>query len=840
MITNSCESSVQAQRVLCLVCVAGSVLFAYSAGAHSQSRSDEKVVEEVITIGSRVKGRTAAESAVPVDIIKSDTLSDGGFSELGQALQTVAPSFNFSRTQISDGNDLFLPATLRGLQPDQVLVLINGKRRHTQAVFQLSNSIGGGAAGTDLNSIPITALRSVEILRDGAAAQYGSDAIAGVININLKESTGQTSGFIQYGQTGSGDGETLPLGFNTGFELGNSGGFINISAEYRDFDSTNRASPGWFQGSAEGEFASGFYNARLPLYNGALYSFGGVSDRTATGSGFRRQAGSAAQVVPQVHPDGFLPNIDNEATDVSFSLGYLVDLTSDWNMDFSVTYGENEYDFGSSNTINASIAAEYLRDNPGATDEDIAANAGPTAGHAGGRSFEQVTFNLDLVGSIEMAETTLNVALGAEARDENYQVRPGILASYSCGSQSPEDASGGIPSVVIPSDPNVPRAFAGCGFQAFSGISPAEAGEADRSSYAAYIDLESNLTDIWLLGVASRFEKYSAGVGSELTGKISTRFDFTDSFALRGAAATGFRAPSLQQAAYSAFQTNINDAGVLERSFTAAAGSAFPRALGVDGLDIETSDSVSIGFVWSPTDTLLLTVDFYRISIDDRIVLGGLINRESVADNPAALAELDARGVNGISFFSNAVNTSTEGLDVILTYGAISLFDGDLDVTFAGNLNDTNIDGFNVPAGTSIDQIYPNETRSFLTGGQPQERATLSFDWSRAAFKSVLRISYYGSTEIDFFGANHIGIPGTRPTSVVERAIPVDFSVACDVTENFTVVAGVDNVFNDRPDRLGTDEVLHVISNGGFRYPIRAVPYGYNGAFPYLKVKFNF
>lgn len=326
-------------------------LFACSAAMAEQA--DEQNIETISVLGSKVSNRTATESTSPIDILDTDQLNKGGFTELGQSLQSIAPSFNFSRTQVSDGSDLFRPATLRGLQPDQTLVLVNGKRRHTQAIFGLSGTVGAGAAGTDMNSIPMMALKNVEILRDGAAARYGSDAIAGVINLSLNDSTGVTTGFVQAGSTGEGDGDTYSLGLNRGFDLGSQGGFINVSLEYRDADGTNRAerdtggssttAPGtlsddvrWKQGNSDSEFISVFYNAALPVGDKELYSFAGFSNRTALGNGFYRDFNRAERNVPQVYPDGFLPRIDNEAEDLSFAIGLKGDINPDWHSMYPV------------------------------------------------------------------------------------------------------------------------------------------------------------------------------------------------------------------------------------------------------------------------------------------------------------------------------------------------------------------------------------------------------------------------------------------------------------------------------------------------------------------------
>jgi len=804
--------------------------------------TEPSVIEEVVTIGTRVAGRTATEATVPIDIIQVDALKKNGFTELGQALQTTAPSFNFSRTQVSDGSDIFRPATLRGLQPDQTLVLVNGKRRHTQSIFSLAGTVGEGAAGTDMNAIPLTALQTVEVLRDGAAAQYGSDAIAGVINLKLKQTTGETTGFVQWGETTEGDGEALTVGLNTGFDLGNDGGFLNLSLEYRDADETNRAqkdiggpdpissSVRWHQGDAETEFETIFYNAMIPIGSKAeLYSFGGYSNRTALGSGFYRDFNRVERNVPQVYPNGFLPHIDNEAEDISFALGLRYELNDDWKMDASVAYGENTYDFDSRNTINSSIAAEYLFNNPGATDMDIAANSGPKSGYSGGFEFDQTTFNLDFSGSIDIGTSEpLYVAFGAEYRDDSYQINPGELASYSCGATD----SGVFPSVIDG------MTTTDCGFQAYPGLRPEAATDEDRSSNALYVDLEKNLSEAWLIGAAVRYEDYDEA-GNETTGKLSSRYDFTDSFAIRGAIATGFRAPSLQQSAYTAFTTTIDSSGSLAQSFTAAAGSALPSALGVSNLELETSESISLGFVWKPTDSVTLTVDGYSIEIQDRITLGGFLTAADLAFNPAAAAALTATGVAQGNFFSNAVDTTTDGVDIIVTYDT-EFVEGDLSVTLAANFNDTDIDDIHAPTGIAEGVAFSSVSAAFMEGGQPRQRGTLTFDWSKNALNALLRLNYFGETEVDYFAANHIFIPGTDATSVVESAVLVDLNVSYAFTDNLTVSVGGNNIFDETPDELDSNEVLDIISNNAMRYPLRAVPYGFNGASYYLKVAFNF
>ncbi|WP_282131919.1 TonB-dependent receptor plug domain-containing protein [Pseudoalteromonas aliena] len=833
--------------------LAVAIAFAFSApsivNAQEAPVQAKKNIEQISVLGSRVSNRTSTESSSPIDLIDADDLNKGGFTELGQSLQATAPSFNFSRTQVSDGSDLFRPATLRGLQPDQTLVLVNGKRRHNQSIFGLNGTVGAGAAGTDMNAIPLTALKGVEVLRDGAAAQYGSDAIAGVINLSLNNSTGITTGFVQYGSTSEGDGDTISAGINRGFDLGNEGGFINLSLEYRDADGTNRAerdtggslnvAPGtlskdvrWGQGNSESEFTSLFYNMALPFGDAELYSFGGYSERTALGNGFYRNFNEASKNVTQVYSDGFLPRIYNEAQDISVAVGFKGEINADWFYDVSAVYGENQYDFTSRNTLNASYAAEYLVNNPGATDADIAANSGPTGGYSGGFRFDQTTLNMDISGIIDTGNEPLYVSFGAEYRKENYEIVPGSEASYACGLANMDTS---YPSV------NDPSQFAQCGFQAYNGLRPEASNEADRYSYAVYVDLETMITDEWNVSGALRYEDFS-NAGDDIIGKLATRYEVNDDFAVRGAVSTGFRAPSLQQSGYTAFTTNLGSDGTLTQSFTATTGSAFPSALGVNSLELETSTNLSAGFVYDISSELSLTVDFYRVEIKDRINLGSLLSADDVAFSAQAVAALQATGAVQANYFSNSVDSTTQGVDVIASYRT-ELEGGNLGVTFAGNLNDTKIDGVNASEGIPQNVALDDLQRSFLTDGQPGERATLTFDYERDAYTSTVRFNYFGETDVKYFGNDHIELAtdgSFKATSTVESAVLVDLNVSYQINDIFALSVGADNVFDEMPDELGDDEVLNAITNGAFKYPVRALPYGFDGRTYYAKISFEF
>ncbi|KZN61569.1 TonB-dependent receptor plug domain-containing protein [Pseudoalteromonas luteoviolacea] len=830
-------------------------LLASTTMAQANEPTEEKI-ETISVLGSKVSNRTATESTSPIDILDTEQLNKGGFTELGQSLQSIAPSFNFSRTQVSDGSDLFRPATLRGLQPDQTLVLINGKRRHTQAIFGLSGTVGAGAAGTDMNSIPMMALKNVEILRDGAAARYGSDAIAGVINLSLNDSTGVTTGFFQGSSTGEGDGDTYAFGLNRGFDIGNEGGFINVSLEYRDADGTNRAERDtggsstiakgnlsdtvrWRQGNSDSEFMSIFYNAALPVGDKELYSFAGYSNRTALGNGFYRDFDRAERNVPQVYPDGFLPRIDNEAEDISFAVGLKGDINPDWNFDLSTVYGENQYDYSSSNTINASYAAEYLANNPNASSQDIADNAGPRGGYSGGFRFDQWTTNLDINGVIDRDNAEpIYLSIGAEYRKENYQIVPGEVASYACGASNAERS---FASVINPD------VFADCGFQAYQGLRPDAANSADRSSHAIYVEAETLLNENWLVSAALRYEDVSDS-GDDTIWKLASRYEVTEDLAVRAAASTGFRAPSLQQSGYTAFTTTLGGDGSLATSYTATAGSPFPSALGIDGLKLESSDNYNLGLAWDVSGNLSLTLDFYQIKIYDRINLGSFIGADSeeLTNFADANTALKATGAVQGNFFSNSLDSTTKGVDLIASYNT-DFGNGELEITFAANKNETTIDRVNSPEGIPDTIALDEQRRSFLTHGQPQERATLTFDYQTEQWSSLLRFNYFGETEVSYFAGRHIVLPdflsptnSWQQTSVVESAVLVDVNFGYELTENLNLSVGVDNIFDETPDELGEDEVLNFITNGAMRYPLRALPYGFDGMTYYAKVSFSF
>lgn len=846
-LTRSRSSLVMKRSVILIL---SALLGAGTLSAVAQDAADEDAaqrkadaLEEVVTIGSRVAGRTAADTAVAIDVIGLEEISrNTGLFETGELLQRLAPSFNFSRTAISDGSDIFRPATLRGLGPDQVLVLINGKRRHNRSLLGLSGTVGQGSAGVDFNAIPSNAIQRIEILRDGAAAQYGSDAIAGVVNLTLKDTVDEFTVNSMIGETYAGDGERFQFSANGGIPIGIDG-FLNLTGEYREGNPTNRAAespqfPGqrvFRHGDADTDFFGFFANAGIALSDSLeLYAFGGYSEAEAKGAGFYRFVNQADRSVPQVFPEGFLPRDTNKSEDVSIAAGLRGDLNNDWSYDLSAVYGENTYDFGVDNTLNTSIAADFFNKNPGATAAEVAANAGPMSGFSGRQSFEQVTVNFDVSGSLDVGwSNPLYVAVGAEYRDESFDLTPGQLESFSCG-LSPEIVN--IPSIV---NPNV---LATCGFQAFPGFRPEAAVNSSRDNYALYVDLENNVTDKFLLGLAGRYEDYGS-IGDEFTGKISARYEVNDIFSVRGSLQNGFRAPSLQQFSVQTVTTTAGPTGLVE-ILQARTGSEFPSILGVTGLDIETSDSYSAGFVLQPADNLTVTVDGYVIEIDDRVVLGAPLRAQNLAAFPEAIAFLAENQVGQVSFFSNGIDTRTRGVDLVIDH-ASDFVGGQLNSSLAVSLNRTKVRKVNAPEGIAEDLIFNDPSKRFIETGQPQERVNLSFDWEKQDFNTLLRLNYIGETKTSFFTKAGLGLPPFLPVNddpflTPGSAVLVDLEFAYRFTNSIQFAIGANNLLDERPNKLASDSGISFISRGNIQHPMRGLAYGLNGGFYYARIALTF
>ncbi|RDK82762.1 UNVERIFIED_ORG: iron complex outermembrane receptor protein [Idiomarina abyssalis] len=793
--------------------------FAQQADANAES---DESMERIVTLGSRVNGRTATESASPIDIISAEQLVNTGATELGKALQMSAPSFNFSSTTISDGSDIIRPATLRGLNPDQVLVLVNGKRRHQQALVNVQETIGKGSAGYDINAIPITAVARVEILRDGAAAQYGSDAIAGVINITLKSSEGGSVS-AEIGQTYEGDGEVNTIGVNFGVESDN--GFFNGTLEYRDRGMTNRASSAeasligdWSSpsgdpvvrlhiGDADSENLYAWFNSGYNFSETTeLYAFGGISSRDGGSSGFFRGRGHP-RTIEAIYPDGFLPKLETEADDQSLAVGIRGDLPNAWLWDASVVYGKNEFGFNSSNSANVSW---YYEPSP---DGGIYGET-PTEAFDGELVFEQTTFNLDFNGTVDIANELLYLAVGLEMRRDGYQINPGDPVSWAYGREDDRSLE-----ILTPEGD-----LAEPGIQGFPGFGPRQVVDADRDSYGAYIDAEYYVTPDFLLAGALRYEDYDIA-GDNISGKLSARYDIDNDLSVRGTMSTGFRAPGVQQIYYSQILTNVVG-GTLVETATIANNDEIAKQFGIEELKEETSESVSLGLIKRFNNGFDITIDVYQINIDDRIVLSEPLQ----ADVGSQFADiLEENQLGAVQFFTNSVDTKTTGLDVIASYPT-EFMDGILNLTAAMSFMNTDVEQVNsVSSLIPGEQIFNDTQVLRLEEGQPSEKATLSGDWTRDAWNVNLAFNYFGPVEGQAFTGVRHEWGGKWLT---------DLSIGYDFTDSLNVRIGANNLFDTYPDEWGS--AGSPFSDAGFKYGWETFPFGINGGYYYARLNYTF
>lgn len=816
-------------------------------GAFAQDGDDE-MIEEIVTLGTRQAGRVSSDLAVPVDTLSADDMASTGQTEVGRMLQVLAPSFNFSSSSISDGTDALRPATLRGLGPDQTLVLVNGKRRHQAALIHINNSVGRGTAGTDLNAIPAVAIKRVEVLRDGAAAQYGSDAIAGVINIQLKDDTEGGSFGLSAGEYSEGDGQTTNVDLYKGFSLGNEG-YLGVSFNYRDRERTNRAAPqggclyggcadtdgngfnepapgneqrevtgparnGFRIGDADSTQVAVILNAGMQLGSGELYSFITYSGRDGeSGAFYRNPAGSGAALDDgeNVIVDGFLPHINSEINDRSFNLGYRADFDDDSHLDVSFTSGRNSIDYVTSNSANYSFVNE-LNFGVGLSDADIRAQI-PREAFAYGIELSLQTINLDYTTSIG----DVFIALGSELRKDTYKITAGDEYAYR---DYDTDANGNA----------LYAQNASGGIQGFPGISPSSAADESREVVSFYVDAEYQLTDSFLLNGAVRYDDYD-GFGDTTNFKLAGNLRVTDDFRLRGAASTGFRAPSMQQLYFSNISTQFIN-GVQVETGTFRNDSALAGAIGIPDLKEEESTNFSLGAVVDINDNWNIAIDFYSIDIDDRVVIS---NNLGFGLSPALDAALTATGASGGQFFLNAIDTETQGVDIVSTVSDISMLGGYLAVTFAANFTETDITRIfsNSPTLGSIapDQIFGGFQPSVIETWQPEDRITVAGSWVRENWSANLTLQRYGEyTTVD-------SGPQTYGAELL-----TDLRVSYELDNGLRLFVAGNNIFDVTPD-----EVTNSGSRGGmfesvpgamdmasatvFRYSRRSAPFGFNGAY---------
>lgn len=859
-------------------------------------------LDEVVLVGSRRPNRTVVESSVPIDVLDIQELSTAVPQvNLNQMLNYVAPSFSSNVQMIADGTDHIDPASLRGLGPDQVLVLINGKRRHTTSLINVNGTFGKGSVGTDLNAIPTSAIKRIEVLRDGAAAQYGSDAIAGVINIILNENTDELQLDITSGanfsrnaneQTGGIDGETVNVAASYGISLGDKGGFINFSGDFDYRDSFNRMRE--FEGdifnaynaiervAADAgadisaltdtqiqQYAQGvsyfdpqlvndirnapdrtalqsllnfdvteaeldargldrsdynmrvgqsalrggrlFANFSLPLdENGTeIYSFAGISSRHGNSGGFFRLPRESRTYTP-IYINGFLPEINSRINDRSLSAG-IRGMLGDWNVDFSNTYGRNEFKYLITNTSNTSMLS-----------------SSPTSFDAGGFSFAQNTTNLDFSRFYDDILSGLNVAFGAEHRLENYEIVAGERASYE---QYTENGD-----VITNADQDPPVDFFGNarpgGAQVFPGFSPRNEISRERSSIAGYFDIEADLTEDLLLTFATRYENYS-DFGSTTNFKLSSRYKLTDNINLRAAANTGFRAPSLHQIYFNSTSTVFGSNGDVQEVGTFSNDSRAAKLLGIPQLKEETSRSASVGFTAKiPDANLSLTVDGYFVAIDDRVVYTGQFR------GPGTGEELDnlllQANATAASFFVNAIDTESKGLDVVLTHNAFLGEDLQLRSDLSGTFSQTRKVG---PIKASpqleraglVENYFPETSRLLLEEAVPRMKINLTNNFSTNRFNVFLRNVFFGETTEASLDPAQRQVFGSK--------VVTDLSVGFKASNTLTLTVGANNLFDLYPDRA--EEQYGNRSLGRYEWSRQALQYGIGGRFLFAKLSLN-
>jgi iron complex outermembrane receptor protein len=753
-----------------------------------------------------------AESQSPIDIITPEALQATGTTELATALARALPSLNFPRPAVTDGTSAIRPAQLRGLSPDQVLVLVNGKRRHVSALLNVNGSIGRGSSAVDLNAIPVAAIARVEVLRDGASAQYGSDAIAGVVNIVLKGSETGGSLAVDLGRYSAGDGTQHQISGNTGLRFGDDRGFVHVAGQVGQQDETNRAGPfqpftpttlpdqgnnpglgevAYIYGDPRVDAAAVSANAGFDFSeNVGAYATAIASNRDITSFAFHRSRNHSGQgaLLAQFYPDGYVPEIAMLSQDRSLVAGLKGGNDAGWNWDVSYNYGYNHIGFRTENTINYSLGT-----------------ASPTSFYDGALEYTQNVVNADVTKTLDWGLAyPATLSFGAEYRSEKWNQSPGEPDSYENG-----------------------------GAQGFQGFTPTNSGHFDRDSYAAYAGLEADFTDRFSAGVAGRYEDYS-DFGSETSGKLSARYAFSDAVALRGTVASGFRAPSLSQQHYQVVTSNYN--GALDRFFdsgTFPATSAAARALGAEPLQAETSLSYSVGLVLQPVDRLYVTIDAYQIEIDDRIVLSSNL---LVGENPAAQQLLEDLGINGVTalrYFNNAIDTRTRGIDVVGSYD-VALDSGSLTFTAGYNYNKTEVTRI-APNPEVLNELgatfwrVGRDEQGRIEEGFPRDKVTLGANWNLQRWGFTLGATRYGEFTTRVSESGNPDLDQTYGATWT-----VDASASFKPGDQWTLTLGADNLLDEYPDRTIAANANH----NQFPYSSQS-PTGFNGAYVYGRIAYT-
>jgi iron complex outermembrane receptor protein len=850
-------------RLVKLSLVTGLTLSAVSTSVFAEEDDKIESVERIAVVGSRGAPRSVDDSPVPIDLIGGEELERGGNTDMLELLKGSIPSFNVHSNPISDAASLVKPANLRGLSSDSTLILVNGKRRHKASVIALlGGGINDGAQGPDISVIPSLAIKQVEVLRDGAAAQYGSDAIAGVMNFVLKDDAEGGSLTARYGSYYEGDGESIEISGNIGMPL-TEAGFVNVGFQYKDSEATSRSVQ---RPDAAGLIAAGntavsdlaqiwgspevnddltiFVNSGLDLANDAeAYMFGNYSKRDVRGGFYYRnphnrggvysndggetlligdiaQANGAARTCEDVAitsdnvltQANYINNVLNNDNCFSFNELLPGGFTPNFGgsiVDTSLTMGTRgefdsgiTYDFSGSVGYNQSSYVIY---------DTVNASLGldtPRDFNPGKHTQLEKTFNMDFSKEIDVDMfESLMLAGGFVWHDESFEVTAGDVDSYTAGAYTDQGF--------------------GIGSNGFPGFKPEAAGVYTRKNTAFYVDSEAQVTDSFLIGAALRFEDY-ATFGSDTNYKLTAQYNLTDDFSLRSSISTGFRAPTVGQANYSNVQTAL-EGGVLVDSALLPATNPVAIQLGATELTPEQSESYTLGAVLRLGD-IFVTLDYYNISVEDRVSQSTkyeLTDADKTALKADGVANVDS--IQLVSFFTNDFDTTTQGIDLIANYEA-ELFDGNASFSLAYNYNETEVDNFT--------EITGDFKVSRLENDLPNHRATLTWaqNWDKVNF--LLRGNYYGE-----YQGVHVDYDATVNTG--EAAVTLDAELSYSVTNEIIVSVGAQNLLDQQATEINFTEAGAaecggcVNSQWGGQY-YETSPFGFNGGFYYVKATYKF
>ena len=778
-------------------------------------------LDTVIVTGTRATDRTVLESTSPIDVLTAEDIRKAGVlnGELGSALQALLPSFNFPRQSNSGGADHVRAAQLRGLSPNQILVLVNGKRRHTSALVSTGSKIGRGTTPVDFNAIPVSAIKRIEVLRDGAGAQYGSDAVAGVINVILDDAPEGGSYEASFGAHHTDvepidetltDGQTTFASAQVGSGIG-EGGFFRVGLELKNREATNRAGfdqipffeeqtpdnlalasqRNFHLGDGASKAINAWLNSVLPVGEDAeLYAFGTWHQNDTRGANYFRYPDGVSNW-KEVYPDGYRPVSIGENLDVA-GVGGLRGRRGAWDFDASLNHGRNAFTYRLENSLNASLGPDS-----------------PTHFKTGDYEFQQTLANFDVSRGFDAGDNHHTFATGLELRREQYDTGAGDPASYAAG-----------PFTDRPT-----------GSQAGGGLTPQDVARLRRDVSSVHAGLASQFGGKFSTDVAARYEHYD-DFGGELTGKAAARYEFAPAFALRGSVSNNFRAPSLSQIGYESTSTGYSASGQLLQGRLLSVNNPIAQALGAQPLDAEKSTNLSLGFTSRIGEHFDVSLDVFRIDIDDRVALTESITGDALTE--FVQEEFGVPGVQSVNFFINAADTRTEGVELVANWRQ-ALGSGELALSGTYSYARTRIKHITAtPAELSaLDPdfvLFGVEESNTLTDAAPRTRALLSANWASDRWNWLTRISRHGSaTRIFNFGG------GFEPQQTYGAEWQLDAEVEYRITPKWSLALGGQNLTDEYPDR-SIDDIAYF---GNLPYDVLS-PVGSNGAYYYSRIRYTF